>query len=479
MEGGAAVPLGAPGVSAGSSWGEDGNIVDGIFQKGLFRIPDNGGAATPVKEPAEGEIIFAAPQIPPGGKAILLAVYPTGGEYPDKTNIEVLSLGDHRRKILVQGATSARYLATSNKSGYLVYANRSTLFAVPFDLERLEMRGTPVRVLEDVGFYLPTGESQFDVSSTGTMVYRKSSGGPTDRLNPIQWVDATGKKKPLVSKPGEYGFVRLSPDGKKLAVEGREGGKGDIQVYDLQRDLATNLTVGGGFNDPVWTPDSQFVVFSSPKAMMWARADGASQPQPLLPIEHTVPFSITRDGKRLAYFQASSNRAQIWTVPLENTGGQLKAGEPEQFLKSPFIDLAPSFSPDGKWLAYSSRSSGSPDAVDDVYVRAFPDNGMQWKISNGGGVFPIWSPNGHDLFFFNETAGEMAVSYSVKDGTFVPEGKPRMWQTKFMGEDLSIDGKQLIVNIPVDSPDSPKAEHEVVLLQNFFDELRRKVPLTK
>jgi hypothetical protein len=178
----------------------------------------------------------------------------------------------------------------------------------------------------------------------------------------------------------------------------------------------------------------------------------------------------------LAFDEASTgNSGQIWTVPLENTGGQLKAGMPEQFLKSAFSDVRPTLSPDGKWLAYFSYSSPTPE----VYVRAFPDNGGLWKISNNGGQNPIWSRSGHDLLY---QAGdqEMAVSYSVNGSAFVL-GKPRVWLDKVGGivNDISLDGKRLVVLTPVESPGAPKTEHEVVLIQNFVDELRRRVPVGK
>ena len=195
VEGGAPIPLADAGSSTGSSWGEDGNMIDSILGRGLFRIPSVGGAAAPV-ELVNGETSFMAPQILPGAKAILFSVYPQTND-PDRARIEVLSLADHRRKIVAQGGTSARYVATSNKSGYLVYANRATLFAVPFDLDRLEKRGTPVAVLDDVGFTPDSYESQFDVSRSGTMVYRKAAAGSADPMATIQWMDAAGKQAPL------------------------------------------------------------------------------------------------------------------------------------------------------------------------------------------------------------------------------------------------------------------------------------------
>ena len=163
-----------------------------------------------------------------------------------------------------------------------------------------------------------------------------------------------------------------------------------------------------------------------------ARADGASQPQTLTGSKALqVPWSFTPDGKRLAYFEGAGNSFQIWTVPLEDQGGRLKAGKPEQFLKSNFADPLPSFSPDGRWLVYQSNESGR----NEVYVRAFPPpssgQGGKWPISNHGGNDPQWSRTGHELVY---RSGDqlMAVSYSVKGDTFVAE-KPRVWIAKLGG----------------------------------------------
>jgi Protein kinase domain/WD40-like Beta Propeller Repeat len=475
VEGGAAVPLGEPGFSSGSSWGEDGNITTGALYKGLIRTPSGGGAAT-LDADLGGALALAAPQVLPGGKAILYSVSPGARADPDGARVEVLSLPDHRRRTVAQGGTSARYLATSSHSGYLVYANKSTLFAVPFDLGQFETRGTPVPVLDDVGFNPRTYESQFDVSRTGTMVYWRAAGF-TEEMTTIQWVDAAGKREPLVSMPRGYRYVRLSPDGGRLAAEVSEGGASDVRVYDLKRETWTQVSLGGGlFFGPAWSPDGQSVVFGSYAGMYWARADGSSPPQPLSTKPSiAIPGSMTPDGRRLAFEEANGNATQLWSLPLESAGGQLKPGAPEQFLKSAFSDRQPLLSPDGKWLAYESNSSGSVE----IYVRPFPAGGGLWKISNSGGRNPIWSRNGRDLLY---QAGdqEMAVSYSAKGGTFAAE-KPRGWVAKVGGGayDLSLDGKRLLVVAPVESPVAAKAEHEVVVFQNFFEYLRQKAPAGK
>jgi Tol biopolymer transport system component len=168
---------------------------------------------------------------------------------------------------------------------------------------------------------------------------------------------------------------------------------------------------------------------------------------------------------------------QIWTVPLEDRGGQLKAGKPEQFLKSSFADATPEFSPDGRWLAYQSNESGKIE----VYVRAFPPpssgQGSKVPFSNSGGTGPRWSRNGRELVY---QSGDqiMVASYTVNGDTFVAD-KPRVWIANLGGTqwDLAPDGKRVAVLIPAETAEAPKQEHEVVFLLNFFDELRRRVPV--
>jgi Tol biopolymer transport system component len=254
-----------------------------------------------------------------------------------------------------------------------------------------------------------------------------------------------------------------------------------VWVYDPQRDAITRLTFGGANVFPAWSPDGQYVVFAKlNEGIFQARADGASQPQALTGSKTLqAPSSFTPDGKRLAYIEAVGARAQISTVPLEDQGGQLKAGTPESFLKSNFSDQYPSFSPDGRWLAYHSNESGRIE----VYVRAFPPassgQGGKWQISNNGGGDPRWSRGGHELVY---RAGNqlMTVSYSVKGDTFVAE-KPRVWITTLGGTewDLAPDGKRVAVLIPEATAQAPQQEHVIVMLLNFADELRRRVPLGK
>jgi Tol biopolymer transport system component len=495
VDGGAVVPLAdLAGTFAGASWSEDSIIVaQPAATGGLKRIPSGGGQLSPVTEMVPGETIHSSPEILPGGKAVLFAANTTGD--PDQATIEVFSLADRHRKTLVHGGAFPRYVASggSSRSGHLLYTFQGTLMAIPFDVDKLETHGTAVPVLNDVRGVAQDVAGKFDVSQTGILVYQKGVGGaPT--LTTVQWLDSTGKLEPLLATPGIYLYPRLSPDGKRLVSTAREGGSQSVQVYEWQNDRTTKLTGAGIAYNPIWSPDGRYVVFrsyggGSGYGLLWTRADGASQPQTLLPssVGPRFPWSFSPDGKRLAYFEVGGagsrgNNYPIFTVPVEEQNGQLKAGTPEQFLKDQVVGLDPAFSPDGKWLAYSSADSGT---MRDVFVRPFQQPasgpGGKWVISTQGGRYPVWSRTSPDLLYRTPGGQMMAVRYTVKGDVFVAD-KPRVWEPAPVttGDfDLSADGKRLAVVTPVGSPEAPKQDHEVVFLQNFFDELRRKVPVGK
>jgi serine/threonine-protein kinase len=479
VEGGAVVPLGEVAGSAGATWLEDGRIiVSDVFGKGLLQIPAAGGSPTIVAASVDGAVSLVAPHVLPGGKAILSAACTLRSA--DHCNIEVLTLADGRRKILAQRGQSPHYLPSSSGTGHLLYINRAILFAIPFDLATLETRGPAVPMLDDVAYASGTGVGQFDVSRTGTLIYRRLRLDAEPRAT-VHWVDSAGKMKSIRDQPASYGDSNpmVSPDGSRIAMEIAEGANRDIWVYHPQRNVITRLTFGGLNAAPIWRPDGQHVVFAKlGQGIFQARADGAGPPQELIGSQtFQVPGSFTPDGKRLAYYESAP--FQIWTVPLEDQRGQLKAGKPELFLHSGFQDVLPSFSPDGRWLAYMSNESGR----NEVYVRPFPPASSghdgKWQISNNGGVLPRWSGAGHELVY---RSGDqlMSVSYSVIGDGFVAE-KPRVWISKLGGTawDLAPDGKRVAVMIRESSAQAPQQERVIVMFMNFADELRRRVPLWK
>jgi serine/threonine-protein kinase len=221
--------------------------------------------------------------------------------------------------------------------------------------------------------------------------------------------------------------------------------------------------------------------------MFWARSDGAGQPEPLTQSKYRqVPFSFMPDGKRLAFFQFGNGGTDIWTLPLESDGSGLRAGKPEVFLQTPsqkpVTERHPSFSPDGRWLAYSSNESGT----NQVYVRAFPDKGGKWQISNAGGLYLEWARNGRELFFRAPDNRIMVAGYTVKGDSFVAD-KPRVWSDKQLA-DLGVnginyapspDGKRIAALMTADAPGQQQAQNHVIFLENFFDELRRRVAAGK
>jgi serine/threonine-protein kinase len=485
VDGGAAITLcDASVASAGGSWGEDGNIIAALAgpASGLSRIPSSGGEPTLVAEQAQGGGAYLFPQILPGGKAVLFTSANAIGQ-ADAFRIEVVSLRDRHRKTLVQGGAYGRYLATSQTgTGYLSYVSQGTLFAVPFDLEKLEVRGTPVPVVEQVAYSTLDGSAQLDFSRSGTVVYRSGAGA---RLLTVQWLDATGKTQPLLTKPGVYGRPSLSPDGRRLALEVTEGSDSDIWVYDWQRDTMTRLTFTGTAHYPQWTSGSPYILFGvTGGGMFWTGSDGAGQPQTLTRSKIAqIPWSFTPDGKRLAFMEMNPATAlDVRTVPVELDSAGPRAGKPEVFLETPANEKYPSFSPDGRWMAYSSDDSGTSE----IYVRAFPDQGRKWQISNSGGAYPMWSRIRSELFFETLDNRIMVAAYAVNGGSFVAS-KPRLWSETRIGGvannsrnvDLAPDGKRFAALMPADAPESRQAQSHVILLENFFDELRRRVPVDK
>ena len=479
VEGGATVDLCSAPSFVGGSWGEDGNIIAALNTiGGLSRIPSAGGAPTPVTELKPGEITHRWPQILPGGKAVLFTANISAAGF-DGASIEVISLADRRRKTLVGGGTFGRYLP----GGHLIYISRSTLFSALFDPDKLEVRGTPAPVLEEVAYTRGNGSSRFDFSRNGTLVYQ--SGRNTSGLVTVQWLDGTGKAQPLRVKPGAYQRPSLSPDGGRLAIDIPEGSSSDIWIYEIQRDTMARLTSGGAFSiAPIWSPDSRYILFRGPAGISWTRSDGAGKPQTLTPRKNlATAWSFTPDGKLLAFQEVSGNGYDIWTVPVESDGAGLRAGKAEPFLQTPADDRTPSFSPDGRWLAYASDESGTYQ----VYVRVFPDKGGKWQISNDGGTYPVWSRNGRELYFRSLDNRVMVATYTTKGDSLIAE-KPRLWSEKQLADfgpigistyDVAPDGKRIVALMPVDPQPEQTAQNHVIFLMNFFDEVRRRVPTGK
>ncbi len=482
VEGGPVFPLADVPVNSfsGGDWTADGFIIFGEANlSGLLRIPEAGGERTVVAALGVEQLAFQNPQGLPGGRAILFSVDNATGP----NSVEVLNLASGERKTLAPGGSTARYLP----SGHLIYQLDGTLFAVPFDVDRLEMGGTPIPILTDVD-YNTVDAAWISVSRNGTLVYRSGEGpdSSTPGLSTVEWLDAAGNREAILGAPGDYAQPKVSPDGRRLVLAVGDGPNSNrrILIYDMERGGFSPLTFDDApYSYPVWHPDGRFVVFLTGGVLRWARADGANQPQDLLENRGVgTPTSFIPDGSRLAFTQFA-NLDDLWTVPITVEGDTLQAGAPERFLATPFVESVARFSPDGHWIAYASNESGR----DEVYVRAFPPPatgvGAKFSVSTGGAVAAHWSSNGDELFFVSD-AKIMVASYRVNGENFVAD-RPRVWATldgDLTGAsvwDIASDGRALI-RVPVRSDEpqaAPGPQHHVVFLQNFFDELRRRVPV--
>jgi serine/threonine-protein kinase len=300
----------------------------------------------------------------------------------------------------------------------------------------------------------------------------------------VVWLDGAGKKTPLIAGAALL-TPRVSPDGKLVAMSANR----DISVYDPQRGSSTRITFTSASNtNPVWTPDGKHIVYAAVDGIWWTRADGSAQPVRILETATTIgggakgPGSFSPDGRRLALFQTGEKTgADIWILPLDIADlDHPKPGKPELFVQTPLQDVDPAFSPDGRWLAYTSAEAGSLQ----VYVRPYPagTSGGKWQITTTTpGHFPTWSKNGKQLFYATTDGRIMVVEYTAKGETFSP-GKPREWGNAriattgpYSSLDLAPDGKRFVV-IPLPDMGGEKASVHAVFLVNFFDDLKRRMP---
>jgi Tol biopolymer transport system component/tRNA A-37 threonylcarbamoyl transferase component Bud32 len=473
ISGGAAVTICPASNPYGVTWAPDSTIFF-AQPEGIRRVSANGGTPALIIPSQEGEQ-FDGPQLLPGGEWVMFVVEKRGASWDD-AQIVIQSLMTKERRDVWQGGSDARYLST----GHIVYALGDNLFAIPFDLATLSVKGSPVPVAEGLFRAAVTASVNYGVSDgAGSLVY--VSGAQAGRL--ISWMDREGKFTPLRKTSGTYNNLAFSPDGKRLAMEIRDGTKTDIWTYELERDTLTRLTFGGTNDYPFWTPDGQRIVYSSqdkggPPNLWWIRADGGGAPERLSESKSPQFFGSWRpDGKVLAFMQVNPETSyDIMTLSVEgDEKSGWKPGEPKPFLNSRFTEVTPAFSPDGRWLAYASAESGFPE----VYVRPFPGPGGKWQISNGGGVRPEWSRNGRELFY--STVGDtqvMVASYSASGDSFRAD-KPQLWspgQFAATGNSanfvLDPDGKRFAGF--VDATSSGTTHIDIVL--NWLEELKRRVP---
>jgi len=453
----------------GGSWGDDGNIIASLGSR-LVRVPGNGGKPEPVSTLAPGESRHLWPYVLPGSKAALF--FSNVEPYADSGSVEAIVFATGERKVIQRSAYFGRYLS----SGHLLWLNSGTAYVAPFDPEKLELTGGARPMVEHVIFQDVNGGAQLDIAADGTLIYLEQGGVVRSTL---QWLEADGRLQPILNTPGEYSYPVLSPDGKQMAYLQQTGANRDIWVHDLERDVSRRVTLTPDRNEYVfvWTPDGKSIIYSLGNQMQIVRADGSSEPVTIYEHANSMVFihAISSDGRFLAFcVQGAKTANDLWTLPLEWKGGTAKAGEPKPFQASPFAEIHASFTPDSKWLAFSSDESGS----NEVYVRSFPSGAGKIQISHSGGMQPFFDRGGKDVFYVANDGQPMVVSYEQLADS-IRFSKPRAWTQRNFGLSTSLrrfavapDGKRIVVTLPEDTQVRRRA-NEVVFLENFTSQLRR------
>jgi hypothetical protein len=463
VDGGSPIELTDAETFGGGSWGEDGEIIATI-DGALRRVSLTSRQFTVVADLRKEGVTPRWPDLLPGGTHVLFTAGVPHG--PDASNIEVLSLSDGTRTPLVR-AGFGRYL----RDGYLLYVNQGTLFAVPFDRQRLAVHGTGVPVLEErVAYSTIFGNAKLDIARNGTLIYRRSP------ALVASWLDRGGKIEPLLTRPGAYTFPRLSPDGQRLAVNVVDSGVLRTEIHDLRRlEEPTRLPFPPGSVSTVWHPDG-FLVLGSRTGMSWMNADDMSKLETLTRTDNAqIPWSFTADGTRLAYHEGSPS-LDLWTIPVSQSGGELTAGEPEPFLRTPYFASFPSFSPDGRWLAYG----WGPHGIWDVYVQPFPPGGSKpIKVSEAGGRIARWLSNGREIVYRTDDHRLMVVGYEVRNGTFIA-GEPKEWTPVRLGDtgvisNFDVHGDRVVGLVPVSTDEAERARTHATVIPGFVDEVRRRL----
>jgi serine/threonine protein kinase len=445
----------------GGSWSRDGVIVFCPSAPGpLYRVSAAGGEATQLTTLDESaqETRHLWPFSLPDGRHFLYIAPRT--QQRGSFAVYVGSLDSKETKLIMNASSNVAYAPP----GYLLFSQEETLMAQPFDAEGLQVTGEAFPVVEDIRVY---GGGQpwphFSVSDSGVLVYM--TGGPTNQLT---WFDRSGKQLGTVGPPGNYLQPRLSPDEKRAAFARRDSpaARPDIWVIELARGVASRLTSDPAADFlPVWSPDGSRIVFSSNREgslnLYQKLSSGAGGEEELLksPGQKQV-VDWSPDGRFILYFSAGANtKSDIWVLPLE---GDRK---PYPLLQTEFAETGARFSADGRWVAYVSNETGTPE----VYVREFQGSGGRWRVSTGGGNSPRWRRDGKELFY--ASGGKlMAVDVKASGSSFEPGVPKLLFETSVpLVFDVSGDGQRFLFLAPVE--ESSPEPIDVVL--NWTADLKR------
>ncbi|MBL8189488.1 MAG: serine/threonine-protein kinase [Acidobacteria bacterium] len=392
----------------GGTWSRDGVILFSDVA-GIYRVPATGG------EPAlalrsDQPLLYRLPAFLPDGRHFFFLKTPRQGV----AEIYLAALDSQETTRLLAADSQARYA-----NGHLLFARAGALVAQSFDAGSLKLTGEPFVVADKVRVASQFGRAFFSVSDNGSLVYDPNALTNNQQLT---WVDRAGKPLGTVGPPDEYETPRLSPDGKRLAVLRRDPRTRtwDIYVIDLARGAGSRLTFDPGDDLlPVWSPDGSRIAWGTKRdgafQIYQKLASGIGQEELLLKADAPIfPDSWSADGRFLLYYRLDpKTRQDLWVLPLAGDR------QPALFLQTPFTDTNGRFSPDGRWIAYTSDDQGRYE----VNVQPFPASGAKWQISTSGGQLPWWRSDGKELYYLSLDGKLMAVE--VKPGDSFEATAPR------------------------------------------------------
>ena len=452
----------------GLAWSDDGWIYflhGEEYGRDLMRIRPRGGAAEFVARPdsAANALFFYWPQALPGGRRILLTVYPRSGD----PSIGVLEVSSGQVTTIATGVL-ARYVRTGH---VLVVQDDGTLLAARFDASRGTARGGFTTMASGL-FLGPATTGALTLSDDGTFVYGMASPG-----SHVVRVSRGDRREEVVEPEwqGEFGPPALSPDGSQLAISVTRGGRLELWVKALGSGAFTRLSSGGTLNyRPSWSPDGRAVVFTSDQdgkiTTYQVPADGSAPPTRLLSVATSIDEAeYSRDGRWIVFRGGSGGGRDIFAVRpgVDSSARAIVATKAEEF--------SPALSPDGRWLAYASDESGRTE----VYVRPFPDAGAaRYTVSHNGGSEPRWAHSGKELFF--RDGAEHLIAAEVMAGDVFRIGSARtLFAIHGYGNDnrhhhyaVSPDDRSFYL---VKAPDVFGTADQLIITLNWFEELKRKV----
>ncbi len=455
VTGGPPQTLGETGSRGDGSWGRGGVILfDSSASDSIIRISAAGGVASPVTriDRAHGETGNAWPQFLPDGRHFLYLGLSSRAE---STVLKVGDIASRKTSVLLIGNLSRiEYVAP----GYVLFVRDRALLAQPFDGRKFELRGEPFPIVDDVAVGGGgAANAEFSASGNGVLVFRGSAGAGTSRLT---WVDRAGKDVQVVGDPGTYSDQAVSPDGKRIAVEAGTGNP-DIWTIESARNVTTRFTFSPASDYwPVWSPDGGRIAYTSDQQGAYAifvkPATGAQPESVLFRAPNGIgPCDWSSDGRYLACMNQSTTGTS-WDIWVVNTTGHVE-GHP--LLATQFREFEPRFSPDGRWIAYSSNESGRRE----VYIQPFPGLGGKWQVSSQGGRDPEWRRDGKELFFLSLGGTMTAIDVSGTAGITLELGVPRVLFPGVLSDDspighnyaVSADGQRFLLRKPVREGELP------------------------